>query len=1129
MPTNLSKIIWIVSRYTLLVLLIQCLSCIMLLAHDTSAQGTENIYLSVNWKNAGLRQVLSDLEQNTQFDFSYKDSEVANLGNISLKAHNKSLKEILIFLSKEKKLKFLRLNDVISVSRIPSGSKQPVVEELDLDLDREISGKVTDQNGLPLPGANVLVSGTTLGTTTDVDGNYRLTVPDDAVMLVFSFIGYATEEVEIAGRSVVDMVMLPDIQSLEGVEVVSTGYYEVKQRLNPGNIAKVDAKVIERQPVVNPLEALQGQVAGVFIEQTSGLPGAPININIRGLNSLNNGQSLLDAEGNTVSLPNSNLPFFVIDGVPYTSNSLNAETFLLGDGNPLAAFRPNDIESIEVLKDADATAIYGSRGANGVILITTKKGKEGKTKLDLDFSRGIGEVPRKVDLLNTSQYLAMRREAWQNDQFIPSDADDTLANSDLLLWSENRNADWQEELAGGKADQTNASISISGGSSQTKFLFRGSFFRQTNVYNYDNSVFESASGHLNLNHTSRDNRFNINSSVTYTANANDQIGINYMSEALVLAPNAPQLFDENGQINFSDNFDNPLAELEQQYENKTRVLVANISFRYELLPGLDFKSAIGYTNSNVDETNIIPLASFIPAERDNRTGRSSVASGNEETWIIEPQLAYTKELGKSVLSTVIGTTLQGSSREQKMILGTGYESDLLIKDIGQAPNVSVQNNFFSEFRYIGVYARVNYAYDEKYVLNLTGRHDGSSRFGSDKQFGSFGALGAAWLFSEESFIADHLSFLSFGKFRASYGVTGNDQIGDYAFLDTYAAPDVFINSYLGTPGLIAVRAANPGFSWEINRKLEFGLELGFLKNRFNLSTSYFRNRSDNQLIGRPLSSVTGFSITQFNLPALVENRGLEIELNTTNINTGNFMWTSSLNFTRARNELVEFPDIEQFAPFDNRYIVGRSTFGSKQFKSLGVDPLTGIYSLADLDGNGQVSIADRQDFVEIFQDYFGGLSNNFSWKGFQFDVFLRFVKQNGRDFSTDFLSPGQVFEGRGGNQPDRMLSSQWQEPGNVTNIQRFTQTNTAAINNRRRHNVSNATVVDASFIRLQNVALSYSLPGTFIDKLKLSRAVVHINCQNLHTWTPYDGLDPETQGIALPPLRMVTTGVRLTF
>ena len=1091
-----------------------------LIAGNTNAQAPSirHVKISLDLESTSLPEVFAAIEAKTTFIFSYEKTLMANrLDAITIKVKNQSVAAVLEQVAKATGLSFKQIKANIMVKVPPSTNRR--TRQKPPIADRIIKGNVTDPDGTPLPGANVIAKGTTIGTNTDVDGNYVLSAPDDATVLLFSYIGYVTEEVEIASRSVIDMVLLPDITSLEEI-TVSTGYWEVDKKLNPGNIAKVEAKTIEQQPVVNPLEAIQGRVPGVFIQQSSGVPGAAVTINIRGLNSLNNG-----VDGR----PNANLPFYVIDGVPFMANSLNSGDLNLSGGNPLASLRPQDIESIEVLKDADATAIYGSRGANGVILITTKKGNAGTTTVDINFSQGIGEVANRVDVLNTEQYLTMRREAIQNDDRGLSGVDSTNL-ADLFLWGENRNTDWQEELVGETASQTNAGIAISGGNARTQFLFRGSFFRQTNVYRFDDSAFESISGLLNVNHRSRDDRLTINLSTNYTVNINNQNGgRDLISRAVRLAPNAPSLFDEEGDLNWADNFVNPLGAMEQEYENKTNTLVSNLNLNYEIISGLSIGSAFGYTNTSTNEFSLRPLRALPPENRETGTGTLIISEGENETWIIEPQLKYYKEIDIGTISIQVGGTLQGSSQTGLTTFGVGYDSDLLIQDITQAPTIVPRNNVFLEYRYSAIYSRLNYNYKQKYLLNLTGRRDGSSRFGPEKQFGNFGAVGAAWIFTNESFLKSaQPSFLSFGKFRASYGITGNDQIADYGFLDTYGAPENGA-TYNGNSGLIVARAANPDYSWEENRKLEIGLELGLLKNHVNLVASWFRNRSDNQLIGRPLSAVTGFSTIQFNLPALVENRGLEIELSTTNINKNDFTWTSAINFTRVRNELAEFPNIENFDAFNNRYEVGRSLFGSKQYKSLGVDPETGIYELADLNGDDRITNQDQQDFVEVVQDFYGGLNNTLQWKNFQLDVFFRFVKQNGRDFMGSFGAPGtDGIELFNGNQTVEVLD-RWQSFGDTTPIQKFTRSNNEAFIADSRHSLSRARLVDASFIRLQNVALSWVLPDALIRKAKLSRARVYMQGQNLLTFTPYDGLDPETQGLNLPPLRMITTGIQLTF
>ncbi len=1066
--------------------------------------------ISLNLENVTVERFLDEIESKTDFRFIYSTDDVDIDRLISLVVDEEPVDMVLDRVFTGTKTNF-NIDDE-QIFLLANKNPEPKSNQNSLQQTQiRITGTVTDENGIPLNGASVIVRGTSIGVSTDFDGRYEIAVPNKESILVFTYIGYEDQQITVGDQFSINVTMQEAVGQLDEV-VVSTGYWQEQRKLSTGNIGKIDSKIIERQPVSNPLQALQGQVAGVEIQQTSGIPGSAINIRIRGQNSLNDGQILRGSDGSRLDLPNSNEPFYVVDGVPFPASSINTAGLTSFGNSPLATLRPEDIESIEVLKDADATSIYGSRGANGVILITTKKGEAGKTKVTLDYSMGLGQVPNRVDLLNTQQYLMLRREGIVNDG-IPLTAQDSIRRPDLFLWDPNRDVDWQETLFGGTAEQTNASFSISGGSERTNYLFRGNYFRQTNVFNFDDSSIESGSGVFNMDHTSKDNRFGINSSVTYSLTQNNQNGGFTVDDAITLPPNAPELFDENGDVNFEENFiDNPLIELGREYENRSKNLIASLSLRYQLLPGLVLRSTFGYNDLSSDELGIIPLSTFSP-ESDS-DGQSRIARNNVETWTIEPQLDYSSNIGKGTFKVLIGGSLQSTNNRGLVIRGRGFDSDLLLSNLAAAPEVSVLTDISSQFRYTAVFGRINYNWQDRYIINLTGRRDGSSRFGPGNRFGNFGAVGLAWIFSNERFIGDN-SIISFGKLRGSYGLTGNDQIGDYQFLSSYSSDsDGGTLGYDGNSALLRSRAANPNFSWEENQKLEVGLELGFINNNIRLNTSWFQNRSDNQLVGRPLSTVTGFSTVLFNFPALVENRGIEIELSTVNINSKDFTWTSALNFSRLRNELLEFPNIEDFSAFDNRYIVGRSLLGSKQFKTNGINPETGEGNTVDFNGDGRIDVQDQQDFVEIFRDFFGGLNNTLRWKSLEFSFFLNFVKQNGLDF---FPNPGGF-----GNQPQRALE-RWQRPGDVTSIQRSSS----------RGSVlglqGNAGLTDASFVRLQNVSLAWTLPSKIVSQIGLENARVYLNGQNLLTITDFNGLDPETGNTNLPPLRVITTGIQLTF
>jgi hypothetical protein len=439
-----------------------------------------------------------------------------------------------------------------------------------------------------------------------------------------------------------------------------------------------------------------------------------------------------------------------------------------------------------------------------------------------------------------------------------------------------------------------------------------------------------------------------------------------------------------------------------------------------------------------------------------------------------------------------------------------------------ASNQSFLGTEYTLYRYDALYGRLSYNWQEKYLLNLTARRDGSSRFGSDRQFGSFGATGVGWIFSKERFIENNFSFLSFGKLRASYGTTGNDQIPDYQYLSTYSS---ISNTYQGYTGLFPTQLTNPYFAWELVKKIEGGLELGFFKDRILASASYYRNRTGNQLVGFTLPFITGFPTIEYNLPAVVQNTGLELTLNTTNINTKSFSWTTAANLTVPGNKLIAFPNIEN-SGYNDRYVVGKSLFIQKLYHSTGVNPQTGLYSFSTKNASGiPSSPQDLYPTKPITRKFYGGVDDQFSYKGFALDIFVQFVNQLGYNYKKSFPLAGAS----GQNQPVAALN-RWRLPGDVTNTQRFGTFNGSSVNNYYTFiTQSDGIVTSASFVRLKNLALSYQLPVAWKNKLHLQTTRIYLQCQNLLTITKYQGMDPETGGLNLPPLRMITGGIQIGF
>ena len=969
-----------------------------------------------------------------------------------------------------------------------------------------VSGTVTDTSGNPLAGVNLVVESKNIGTMSDLDGSFTITAgPSD--VLVFSMVGFKSLTVPIAGREEVLVTMEEDVTVL-GEVVLNAGYYSVSERERTGNITTVKAAVIDKQPVGNALAAMQGQMSGVNIVQNTGVPGGGFSVEVRGQNFIN---GVTD-------------PLYIVDGVPFGSQSLGSEDvsrFILGsDISPLNAINPNDIESIEVLKDADATAIYGSRGANGVVLITTKKGRAGKTRFDAHLSTTFGRVSNFVDLMNTEQYLEVRREGVINDGFEAS-LENPVFDSfwpDITLWDNNRYTDWQQVLIGGTAYRNNAQLSVSGGSAQTQFLVSGALLDETTVFPGD-SNYKRATVHSNINHRSSNERFRLNLSTSYTHEDNLVPSIDLSSQAYTLAPNAPALYDEEGNLNWENNtWNNPLASLEEKVGVKSSTVLANAMLSYELWEGLELRSSLGYTDYRLDSYRTLPSSARNPRFNFTPQNYSSLTTNQSQrtSWIVEPQLQWKQQWDVLSMDVLVGTTFQQETTEQLVLRGQGFPTNALINNMAAADEVEARGSTDSDYRYNAVFGRVNLQLLDRYILNLTGRRDGSSRFGPGRQFGNFGAVGLAWIFSKEKLFPES-AFLSFGKLRGSYGTTGSDNIGDYQFLDTYT---VVGEDYAGVSVLSPTGIFNPAFGWEANNKLEAGLELGFFKSRISLYAAWYRNRSSNQLVGVPLAATTGFSELTGNFDATVENSGLELDLRSINLLKGSFKWSTTLNLTVPRSKLVRFDGLET-STFANQYVIGEPLSIVKLYRSLGVDPETGQYEIEDFNGDGAItSNEDRQFIADLAPSFYGGLGNTLSWGNLTFDVFLQFKKQEGfNNFQNDAV-PGFS------RNASVELLDRWQEPGDMKPVQVASSGLAFGVGNGDLQRSSDAAVSDASFIRVRNISLNYKVP--MLDKgLDVQ---VYLQGQNLFTFTRYSGPDPEqTRNNRLPPLRQLTLGLKVGF
>lgn len=1097
--------------------------------------------VSFSGQNVPLKSVLSSVEKQTGFVFMYTKPVINSSKPVSVSVQNLPLEQFLSQIFSAQPLQFdIRGKNIFLSAK--SSSPQPSSGTFDVLKDTliDVRGKVVDEKGEPLAGANIMVKGTKRGVVSGADGSFSIEAKEGEV-LVLSSIGYSPREIRINDSAEVGAVVLAISESkLDEVQIKAYG--TTSQRLSTSNITSVKAKDIEKQPVTNPLLALQGRVPGITIEQSTGFANSGVTVRIQGQNSLKKGSD----------------PLYVIDGMPITSRLPSSLAYILGSsgangqdvagagsgvGNPMSFLNPMDIESIEVLKDADATSIYGSRAAAGAILITTKKGKAGQVKVDVNVQHGIGQVGRKMKMLNTQQYLQMRKEAFANYSLPVPDAstapDD--ANVDLTVWDQNKYTDWQKVLIGGTAQYTNANASVSGGSQNIQYLVGGGINRQTTVFPGDLSN-RKAALHSSITTTSSNQKFRMQLTSNYMFDINNLVNTDLTPLAMQLAPNAPALYSEDGTVNYeplpngSSTWENPIAYLNQKIKIRTTNLINNLTLSYQISPRLSIRNTIGYTDMRINEKKLSPLSVYMPEYRGFFTRETNVANNGINSWLMEPQLNFKQALWKGNVDILVGSTIQQTNTTRLAVNASGFTSDILMENLAAAPMKSMTSGA-ADYKYDAVFGSLNYNIGNTYILNVTGRRDGSSRFGSANRFNNFGSIAGAWIFSNEGFIKKALSLLSFGKLKLGYGTTGNDQIGDYQYLNTYGNLIAQVQvPYQNATGLTPSRLPNAYLQWEETRKLSLGLELGFLADRVFVSGSYYRNRSGNQLLSYNLPIVTGFENVTQNFNALTQNSGFELSLTTRNIKSKTFEWTTDLNLTIARNKLLSFPELET-SSYATEYVVGKPFTITKKYGYIGVDPATGLYLVKDKEGKptttpvpGFQPNTDAVVLVDLTPKYYGGFRNSVSLGAWNLDFLFQFVKQLANSPLEIGTAPG-VFYGSAnvGNQPVWILN-RWQKAGDIAKIQKYATDLSYDFQTRNNAGGSEATVTDASYIRLKNLSLSWSLPAYWQKSLTIRAAKLFLQGQNLWTITRFRHLDPETRSsLVLPPLRVITFGAQITF
>lgn len=1052
--------------------------------------------ITLTRRQAPLKEVLDEIGKQSGYKLLYNNRHLEQARPVTVQLKSEPLRTALDQCMSGQPLTYEIINKTILIRPRETKEKEKTTAPA---KSNKIEGKIINEQGEALAGATVRIKGTDQVIITNQQGVFSFNDDVKSNIAIVVFVGYESQEAPIHNQMIV--TLQKSNSRLDEAQIIAYG--TTTKRLSTSSISSVKSEDIEKQPISNPLLALQGRVPGLFITQANGHPGGGINILIRGKNSISQGT----------------LPLYIVDGVPFDSQNPTqvVATGSMNINNPFNSINPGDIESIEVLKDADATSIYGSRGANGVILITTKKAKAGKLNVNLDTYTGWSKVTRSLQLMNGQQFRNLRREALANDG-LPIDINNA---PDLVVLDSNIVNDWQKILIGGTAPTTNIQARISGGNATTQFTAGAN-------YNYQGTVFpgnystDRKGLNLAINHQSPDQKFTaaFTSSYAYTSS---RLLAQDMTQYLSLPPYGYSLVDENGKLvwdEVSKYFGNPFMWLYNSYNGYTDLLNTSATLNYNITPSLKARINGGYNLMGYSEDQAFPISAHDPEE--NILGNASFGQNTVRSWSLEPQLEFNRMfLEKLKFSLLVGASWQSREGKKSVQFGEGYTSDALLSSISGAATIRATTGY-DLYHYNAAFGRVSANWDNQYLINITARRDASSRFGPGNQFANFASIGAAWIFSNNKRIREALPAISHGKVRISYGSSGNDQIGNYAYLDTYTPSP---NLYQGGLSLQPTRLYNGNYGWEQFTKLDAALELGLLNDRAFLTVDYFRNRSDNQLVNYTLPSQTGFASVLMNFPGKVQNSGWEVEARADIIRDSRLSWSASANLTIARNKLLAFPDLEN-SNSANVLVVGEPLSVLRGYQYLGVDHQTGIYNFKDQNDDGKLTTEDFITLGHTDPKFYGGIQNTLRWGCFSLDFLFQFVKQTGRHPVLSQANP----IGSGSNLPT-YVSDHWRNQGDQVIYGKPGQTyGTPVYNSTMEIYNSGAAYTDASYIRLKNASLNFSFPERWLAKVHLKSLSFYVEGQNLLTITKYAGADPEVQSLyVLPPLRVFATGFRANF
>ncbi|MDR8391058.1 TonB-dependent receptor [Aliifodinibius sp. S!AR15-10] len=1051
--------------------------------------------ISLSVKNQSLKNVLRKIQRKSGIHVFYTRDILQGHSNVSLAAERQSLRELLDQLFEPYRIGYWTTGNYIILQK---KERSKILES--------ISGQVIDASSdEPLPGVNVVLKGTTTGTSTDNEGNYELNVSSLQDTLVFSFIGYQTQEVSINGRTEIDVDL--QVQAVSGEELVVVGYGTQQRRDLTGSISSVSGEEFEQAPAnVTSIDGrLQGLASGVEVKQASSAPGGGVSIRIRGSNSITAG----------------NEPLYVIDGFPvYSSNEDITAGKPVPSGSPqnaLSSIDPSNIQSIDVLKGPSATAIYGSRGSNGVVIITTKRGISGQNNIDFESSIGLQQVSKKISLLNGRQYAEIINEGYINDGNDP-----IFENPE----SYGEGTDWQDAIFRTGVTQ-NYNLTASGGNESTRYMVSGSYVNDEGIIigsdfnrgsfkvNLDQRLSEKIDVAVNM----QASRINENVVITGSGTENST-GI--VNSALIYAPildvyNADGSYTLYQDIPGTTPVGNPVAEAKEITNNNIRTrLIGNVSVDYDLQEDLTLQTRFGTDLTNVKENFYIPRTIYRGMQEGN--GLASVGTVQLSSWLADVTLTYNKDLGEQQTLTLLGgVSTQGSRNEFMNAEAQGFTTDnTTYNDLDGGSRLVAPSSSSTDWDLISYIGRANYNFDNKYLITATGRVDGSSKFGERNKYGVFPSVSVGWRLSEEGFIKT-LGLFSNLKLRTSYGIVGNQEIGSYQSLAALSTDNYIFGNNINV-GYTPDRVTNPDLKWETTNEFNVGLDMGFANQKLTATVNYYYKKTEDLLLNVPLPTTSGFSSALQNIGE-VENKGVEFSLSYQE-GQGEFQWNTSLNLTANRNKVLDLGGRGEF------FVGGTSDLVIEQFSIVKTgEPLgsfkgyvrDGIFQneeevaahpaqqstaqpgdprYKDLNGDGVLSNADKTMIGDSEPLFSGGMSHTFSYKGWSLNLFL--YGTYGNDIFNTSRFNLYTAKTRTNNHKD--VLNRWTPNNRETNIPRPTDS--------RGFRISQFYVEDGSYLRLKNLSLSYNIPNV-TDMLGLRRAEVSLSAQNLFTITNYTLYDPD--------------------